>query len=133
MTLLIIKIGIPLWRNTASLILLFLVLQSCEKKNIEPTIDSYPMNQGSEWHYQRTFYHMTYQSGSSDNVVDVDTFYNSYKIWVAKDTVLNDTMYVTVFESFEKENVNYKGQQFYYMDEEGLKLYATKEVQRQLS
>ena len=35
-------------------------------------------------------------------------------------------MYVTVFESFEKENVNYKGQQFYYMDEEGLKLYATK-------
>ncbi len=126
MTLLIFKNGIQIWRYTASLILLTLVLQSCEKRKIEPIIDTFPMNQGSEWHYQRTLYVTVFESESSDLVEDVDTIQNSYKLWVAKDTVLNDTMYVTVFESFEKENVNYKSQEYYFLDEEGLKLYAMK-------
>lgn len=114
-----------LCRYSVLVILLSLALQSCEKKKTELSIDSYPMNQGSEWHYQRTMFLTKYASNYSDKVVDVDTFHQAYRIRVTKDTVLNDTMYTTSFEIVDKENHNYKGQQYYYMDKEGLKLYAT--------
>ena len=106
------------------LLVVSLVLQSCEKRKIEPIIETFPMNQGSEWHYQRTFINAVFESDSTDMVADVDTFQNFYKIWVVQDTVLNDTMYVTQFESSEIGGLHQKWQQYYFQDEEGLKLYG---------
>jgi len=120
----IFKNGVQISRKTVSVFLFFFILHACEKRNIKPLIETFPMTQGSEWHYQRTLLMTVFESDNSDVVVDVDTIQNYYKIWVAKDTVLNDTMYVTRFESSDEESVNQKWQQYYFQDAEGLKLYA---------
>ena len=105
-------------------LLLFLILNSCEETIIDPVVDTFPMSLGSEWHYQRTLYLYIFESDSSEVVVDVDTFLNNYRIWVSKDTVLNDTMNVTLFESCDEDTNDWIWRQYYYLDEEGLKLYA---------
>jgi hypothetical protein len=108
----------------AMLFSLCLVLNACAKNRIEPEVETFPMAEGSEWHYQQTFYQTIFESDSTEVVVDMDTIQNIYRIWVSKDTVLNDTMQVTLFESSEEGSENWIWRQYYYLDDEGLRLYA---------
>lgn len=97
---------------------------SCDHWRVHPVVENFPTTQGTEWHYQRTVYIAKYESDNSDRIVDMDTLKFEFRIRVTKDTVLNDTMYVTLFESTGTDTSSWTGRQFYFIDEEGLKLYA---------
>ena len=97
---------------------------SCETWKIDPVVEKWPMTTGSEWHYQQTYYLFKFASDSSDVITDSDTIQNLYKLWVLKDTVLNDTLALTVFELAEEDSLTWMWRQYYLLDEEGLKLYA---------
>jgi hypothetical protein len=112
-------------RQTLILITLISILISCEKKenDILPNVDSYPMTVGTEWSYDRQVIIKKYESETSNNIVGVDTVNFTVKVWIEKDTILNDTMNVKIFKSQENDN-NWTSNQFKYLDNEGLRNYA---------
>ncbi|MBN2396219.1 MAG: hypothetical protein JXC36_07145 [Candidatus Atribacteria bacterium] len=88
-----------------------------------PNIDTYPMAVGTEWTYDRQVIIKKFESETSNNIVDNDTANFTVKVWIEKDTVLNDTMSVKVFKSRENDN-NWTSNQFKYLDNDGLRNYA---------
>ena len=114
-------------RRILTLLTLLSILVGCEnnESDILSNVDSYPMAVGTEWVYERQIIIETYESETSNNVIDIDTIYNSVKVWIEKDTILNDTMSVTMFQSeVNDDNWIMMSSQFKYLDNEGLKNYA---------
>ncbi len=105
------------------------IITSCDNKKNEviPEVDSYPMSVGTEWYYNRQVIMKKYESETSDNIIDIDTVSFTVKVWIDKDTVLNDTMSVTVFKARENDN-NWTSNQYKFTDSEGLKNYAYSNV-----
>lgn len=112
-------------RKILILITLISILTSCDKKenDILPNVDSYPMTVGTEWTYDRQVIIKKYESETSNDIIDIDTVNFTVKVWIEKDTVLNDTMSVKIFKSQENDN-NWTSNQFKYLDNEGLRNYA---------
>jgi hypothetical protein len=112
-------------RQILILITLISISISCDKKEdyILPNVDTYPMAAGTEWTYDRQVIINKYESETSNNIVDIDTVNFTVKVWIEKDTVLNDTMNVKIFKSRENDN-NWTSNQFKYLDNEGLRNYA---------
>jgi hypothetical protein len=107
------------------LITLVSIYISCDKKenDIVPNVDTYPMTVGTVWTYDRQVIIKKYESETSNNIVDIDTINFTVKVWIEKDTILNDTMSVKVFKSRENDN-NWTSNQFKYLDIEGLRNYG---------
>lgn len=113
------KIKLPL------IAIIILALTACDKKtdNISLTIDTYPMNVGTEWTYNRQAIVNKYESETSDKIIDRDTINYSIKVLIEKDTVLNDTMNVKIFKYLKDDN-SWTKKEYKYIDDEGLKNYA---------
>ena len=100
------------------------IMISCHNKedNLTP-IDSFPMTSGTNWTYDRQVIVNKYESETSNSIVDIDTMNFTVKVWIDKDTVLNDTMNVKAFKSRVDDN-NFTTTQYKFIDNQGLKTYA---------
>lgn len=98
---------------------------SCDKKeeNDTPNLDTYPMTVGTEWTYDRQVIIKKYESETSNKIINNDTMNFTVRVWIDKDTVLNDTMNVKIFKSREND-YNWTTNQYKYLDNEGLRNYA---------
>lgn len=107
------------------ILVLLLTIISCKKDedNISLIINSYPMNIGTEWTYDRQLIIKKYDSTIFHKTEEIDTINFITKISIVKDTILNDTMNVVVFKS-QEENNNWTSNHYYYIDNEGLRNYA---------
>lgn len=112
-------------RKYLMILILIFVIISCKKNDNKLTliINSYPMNIGTEWTYDRQIIVKKYDSSSFYKAEKIDTINFITKISIVKDTILNDTMNVTVFKSRE-ENNNWTSNHYYYIDNNGLRNYA---------
>ncbi|NQU53917.1 MAG: hypothetical protein HQ522_15415 [Bacteroidetes bacterium] len=111
-------------KNTLILILMLAII-SCNKddEELNLVINSYPMNIGTEWTYDRQVIVKKYDSAISYKTGEIDTINFITKVSIDKDTTLNDTMDVMLFKS-QEENNNWTSNHYYYMDNEGLRNYA---------
>lgn len=98
---------------------------SCDKKedNDLPKVDAYPTSVGTEWTYDRQVIIKKYESEVSDEIIDIDTLVFTVKVWIERDTVLNDTINVKVFKSREND-YSWTSDQYKYLDNKGLRNYA---------
>lgn len=112
-------------RQKALIFLVLIVMISCDdnEKGIVPNVNSYPMNIGTEWVYDRQMVMKKYESETSNEVIGIDTMNFTIKVWIEKDTVLKDTMAVKVFKSQDIYN-NWTSNEYKFFDKEGLKTYA---------
>jgi hypothetical protein len=113
------------FRLRSILILLYLgAVISCDKKEdmLTPDISSLPMTIGSQWTYDRQVIISRFDSETSDNTIGIDTMNFTVKVWIDKDTILNDTMDVKTFKL--SENNNFVSTQYKFIDSQGLKTYA---------
>lgn len=112
-------------RQKALILLVFIAMLSCDdkEKDIVPNVSSYPMNIGTEWIYDRQLIMKKYESETSNKIMDIDTMNFTDKVWIDKDTTLNDTMTVKIFKTQENDN-NWTSNQYKFIDNEGLKNYA---------
>jgi hypothetical protein len=106
-------------------ILLIAVMASCDEKEEfrVPTMESFPMTIGTEWIYKRQIITKEYESPSSDKVIGTDTINSLVRVWVDKDTLLNDTMQVKILKSYEEGN-DWTSNQYLFIDADGLRSYA---------
>ncbi len=112
-------------RQKALIFLVLTAMLSCDdkEKDIVLNISSYPMNIGTEWQYYRQLIINKYESETSNKIIDIDTINFTYKVWIEKDTVLNDTMNVKVFKAQEIDD-NWTSNHYKFLDKDGLKNYA---------
>lgn len=105
--------------------ILFLAMISCKKDDnkIALSVSGYPMIVGTEWNYDRQVIVRKYDSAFCSKTDEIDTINFITTISIVKDTILNDTMNVTVFRS-QEESSNWVSSHYYYMDNEGLRNYA---------
>ena len=106
-------------------ITLIVIFISCDEneENILPNVNTYPMTAGTEWSYDRQVIMKKYESETFDKITDIDTMDFTVKVWIDKDTVLNDTLHVKVFKSREND-YSWTSNQYKYLDNEGLRNYA---------
>lgn len=106
-------------------IALIILIFSCDKKDDDLTsnVMSYPISPGTEWTYERQIIIKQFESATSDHITKIDTINSIVKVWIDKDTLLNDTMNVSVFKSRENDN-HWTSTQFKYIDDQGLRNYA---------
>lgn len=102
-----------------------IALNSCDEtnKNDFEKIASYPTSVGNEWKYNKKIILKAYESETSDEIIEIDTFNFYITVKVEKDTVLNETMDVKQFTSQTNGN-NWKSKSYCFQDSEGLKTYA---------
>lgn len=107
------------------IIILFalLLFSGCDNKKSGFTINSYPMAVGSEWVYNRELTFNEFQTDNLKNVMNSDTLNHSVRVWIEKDTLINDKVSVKKFRSHEKKSEVY-GTEFLFRDYEGIKCYA---------
>lgn len=100
--------------------LLLGALASCDKKNDNtPNVNSYPMTVGTQWTYYRQTISKKYESETSDKVVSIDTTESEYKVWIDKDTIINNKTY-KVFKTQQNESSNIS-KELKFIDSLGLK------------
>lgn len=108
---------------------LLIAMISCERKEdkLLEKIDTYPLEVGNEWTYNRKVILTEYESETSDNITDIDTTNYTILVSVVKDTILNDTMLVKKITRQESENDNVLIvlEEYLYFDSEGLKQYGS--------
>ncbi len=106
------------------LILMFAII-SCKKNDdiLTIIISSYPMNIGTEWTYDRQIIVKKYDSTYFAKTEEIDTITFKTKISIVEDTILNDTMNVSVFKS-QEDNSDWTSNHYYYIDNDGLRNYA---------
>ncbi len=113
----------------AILLGLLILLSACDDDKVSTGFIKpatyYPMSIGSEWIYDREIILKKYESDTSNIIIDIDTLIFTDRVWIDKDTILNDTMNVKVFKSQEAGN-NWTSEQYMFLDNEGLKCYAYK-------
>ena len=112
-------------KNIIMIFILFLAMISCKKDDdkLTLTVSNYPMNIGTEWTYDRQVIVKKYDSTIFYKTEEIDTINFVTKVSIVKDTILNDTMNVTLFKS-QEDNNNWMSDHYYYMDNEGLRNYA---------
>ena len=105
--------------------LILLALTGCEEIRFPEEIKTFPMDIGSEWTYERKVFICYFESDSSDVIVDRDTLIEKIRLFIEKDTVLNDTARVKVFVT-EREEYGQVSKSYMYMDGDGLRCYGYK-------
>ncbi len=115
----------PPTKEKILILLLMIILIGCKKEKDQPdlVINSYPMAAGNEWIYGRQVIIEKYDGKTNLNNTDPDTLNFIITLWIAKDTVLNDTMPVTTFKHRVDED-NRESIEYNFLDEDGLKNYA---------
>lgn len=110
-------------KNLTLLLSCIFLFFACDEDNNGAilTVESYPMEIGSEWTYERSLIISYFESEESSNIVEVDTFKFVDNVWIEKDTAFNDTINVKIFKS---KTDAYIYAQYMYLDTEGLKTYA---------
>ncbi|MCK5823200.1 MAG: hypothetical protein KAG95_04295 [Bacteroidales bacterium] len=105
--------------------IVLLTIIGCDKKtnNTSLKVDTYPINVGTEWIYNRQVIINKYESETSQEIIDRDTINFTRKVWIEKDTILDDTMNVKVFK-FQEDDNEWSRKEYKYIDNEGLKTYA---------
>ncbi|MEJ2595133.1 MAG: hypothetical protein P8100_08435 [bacterium] len=100
-------------------------ITSCQKNTAEPdlVINSYPIAAGNEWVYDRQVVIDKQDSLANHKKTDPDTLHFIITVWIEKDTVLNDTMPVTIFKQ-RVDDDNRVSIEYNFLDNEGLKNYA---------
>ena len=81
------------------------------------------MEPGTEWTYVNELMTYLYSDDRYAEVVDSDTFRHEYRVWVHGDTILRDTMQVTIFK-FRMDSGIYTDAGYYFQDGDGFKNYA---------
>jgi len=104
-------------------ILIVVLLTGCEEDRFPEQINSFPMEVGTEWTYERNLLVYTYESDSSEIIKNTDTIHNMIRHSVEKDTVMNDTAMLKVFVT-EIEGYENKPRHYMYIDKAGLRCYA---------
>lgn len=110
-------------KKTVLILVLIIVAISCKKDDNTVSINSYPMEVGSEWTYDRQLIITKYETKKPSEKTTIDTINFVVRVWIDKDTTLNDTMPVKVFKAVEN-NENLTSIQYLFEDNEGLKTYA---------
>lgn len=115
------------------ILLSFAGLTSCNKKEeVNNSIVSYPMTNGTEWIYERQSITNYYKYDSSATAIQAenvtgtliksDTIKSIIRKWIEKDTVINNKK-LTVFKTIDSLN-NSLLTEYKLFDSEGLKTYA---------
>jgi hypothetical protein len=106
-------------------ILLVVSIIGCKKEdnNSSLKIDSYPMSIGTTWDYDRQIILRKYDIKKSSGIIENDTINFIAEVWIDKDTLLNDTMNVTVFK-YQENSSEGIAVEYNFTDNEGLKNYA---------
>jgi len=102
--------------------LLLLVLGfGCTEKTASPEyLNSFPMENGTQWVYDLVSVMQELEHEGSDKIIASDTFAQQIlSVWIAKDTVLNDTLPVKQFLS-RMNNAPLLMENYYRIDESGL-------------
>jgi hypothetical protein len=106
-----------------------ITLSGCSKDNEthNPVVNSYPMNVGSEWNYTRQIIIEKYASDTSNIIVDRDTIDMLLNVQIEKDTILNDTLHVKVFKTYDNyaNSITYE---YKSLDQEGLKYHGNQYI-----
>ncbi len=112
-------------RRKALLLMATIAMISCDdtSESIFPAINTYPMNVGNEWIYDRQVIIKKFETATSTQIIGIDTLNFTVRTWIEKDTVLNDTIRVKMFKSDDDE-YNFKAINYSFIDNEGLKNYA---------
>lgn len=111
--------------NWISIFLICLLLRSCNdfEELLNFSIDTYPMTAGTEWTYERNVTIIKYETDSAKRSSGTETFNNTIIVRIIGDTILNDTMPVTEFYSWDKDS-SQNHTDYKFIDNEGLKTYA---------
>jgi hypothetical protein len=113
-------------KNTVPGILLILVLGfGCTEKSASPEyLSSFPMENGTQWVYDLVTVMQELEHEGSDRIIATDTFAQQMlSVWIAKDTVLNDTLLVKQFLS-RINNEPLLMENYYRIDKNGLWVVA---------
>jgi hypothetical protein len=107
------------------IILLILVWVSCSKKEDEliPDIKKFPTAAGTHWIYDRLLIIKEFESETLGKIINTDTIFQKFEVWVEKDTLLHDSLNVIVFKTRDN-NQSYTSSVYRYFDGDGLKTYA---------
>jgi hypothetical protein len=105
--------------------LLIVVSIACKKTDDEliPVIENFPTTIGTEWVYDRLIIVSRFQNETDAKAIRTDTLFQNYRVWVEKDTLLNDTMNVKLFKTRDNDEP-FTSSLFRFLDGEGLKTYA---------
>lgn len=111
--------------NLILLIIAAFGINSCmEKTDISLNqLSDYPVSVGNYWIYNRTIIIKYYDSINSTQITDIDTIIYSSKVFIEKDTLMNDTITVQKLVTQELESDN-KSTQYIYSSNKGLQCYA---------
>lgn len=110
------------------ILLLFTIIGaivSCDKNedNDSLKVETFPMSVGTEWTYEVQNILKKYDSDTSYKVTDVDTTNLILRVWIDKDTVLNNNLNVKVFKA-RRSDFDQTYSQYKYMDNDGLRNYS---------
>ncbi|MFN8208473.1 MAG: hypothetical protein U0T82_13845, partial [Bacteroidales bacterium] len=109
-------------------ILLFAVLLgliACSEKdpvNPDPLL-SYPLEPGTEWVYSRDFRIYYYESEASDKITGWDSIRQEIRVWIEKDTLVQDTLQLVQFVS-QVSGYTDLSKEYYRPGQDGLTKYA---------
>lgn len=112
------------------LLLTIITLFSCEDESTEnSTLTAYPMSIGTSWTYEKLWTVNYYNSTNSDSITSSYTTKINGTLDIYKDTIINETK-LLVFRTREIANNDTTTTfQYNYMDKDGLKCYAYKNVE----
>ena len=101
------------------------IMVSCDKEDAKllDEIDSYLIENGTEWIYQSTTIKKVYESEAFNKIIDIDSIISTYSVFVDKDIVLNDSLVVKQIKISEGNFINYV---YLLIDSEGVKVYGYK-------
>lgn len=104
-------------------LLAILLFSACDDENDDFQIDSYPMAVGNEWTYDRKMTFTNHESEKGDIARQMDTLRYSVRVWIEKDTIMDETMSVKKFKAHEQNSDTYSTE-FLFEDYDGVKCYA---------
>lgn len=108
-------------KRILGIILTLTVGYGCTEKTASPEyLSSFPMENGTQWVYDLVSVMQELEHEGSDKIIVADTFAQQMlSVWIAKDTVLNDTLPVKQFLS-RMNNEAVLMENYYRIDENGL-------------
>jgi hypothetical protein len=112
-------------RNRIVFFTIALLTAACgDRDSVNPDpILSYPMEVGTEWVYSREFIINYYESEASDRITGWDSSRQEIRVWIEKDTVLQDTIQLLQFISLDPVSLE-NSKEYYRVEKQGLTKYA---------
>jgi len=109
------------------LFLAIITLLSCNDESPENSVlTTYPMSIGTTWTYEKLWTINSYNSSTSDSIINSYVTKINGTIRIDKDTIINKTK-LLVFRTQETANNDTSTTfEYFYMDKDGLKCYANK-------